>query len=124
MRVAGGPRSVPVEGQLARWLARFDAHGAALSPSQAAQWVVVWRQEEAVGARSQLPRRLRGPGVARERPSNHFLVGRALFRTNTIAGTLRDDLGRLRSSTASVEAALWESRRDVWGSVPNLPFHC
>ena len=22
---------------------------------------------------------------------------------------------------ASIEAALWESRRDVWGSVPNLP---
>ena len=52
---SGGSHSVPVGGQVAHWLAGFDARPTTLSPGQAAQWVIVWRQEEAVGARSQLP---------------------------------------------------------------------
>ena len=65
--------------------------------------------------------RLRGPGVARKRPGNHFLMGRALFRTNPTASTLKDDRGQLCSSPANIEAALWASRQEAGGSAPSLP---
>ena len=98
MRIAGGSLSMPVEGQVAQWLAGFDAHPTTLSPSQAAKWA-----------------------TARERPNNHYLVGRANFRANPTAGALSDDHGQLCTSPASINAALWENKQELWGCVPSLP---
>ena len=68
-----------------RWPVEYDFTGSVLDLAFAAQWLAVWRREEAVAGRSELPRRLTGPRVRREGHTNHYLVGRLLFRQASLA---------------------------------------
>ena len=120
-QVARAKQSTPVEGLLQQWMRGCVALDELLTPAEAAEGLGVWRQEVDIAARGALPRRLAGPGVRREGGANHYRVGRLLFNRLQQGPELESDGGRVCATPGEVEAALWESRREVWGTVPDLP---
>eukprot|EP00974_Lingulodinium_polyedra_P000600 57737-Lingulodinium_polyedra.AAC.1 len=79
--------------------------------------MVTYRTLSGLNGKTRLPRRLRGVGTERDRPGRIRTSGRLRFHGKHVGGIniLRED-GTVLESPAAVEEAIWQARRDVWGT--------
>lgn len=105
---------------LARWLADVCPAAASgdeagvCSPGQAYGWLTVLRQLRRTAARTQLPRHVTGPGVAREDVPERVAVGRTLFQRRHRATPVHTIDGDAVPFGAASEHVMWESRQALW----------
>ena len=104
---------------LALWLEDFGVTSAGLHPEEAAGWLATWERQQRAHIAGRLPRRVAGPGAARDFPGRARTSARRLFRPRRHRGLrLVGPTGRLHSKPREVEEALWESRRNIWATRP------
>ena len=106
---------------LLRWLAAIEQTDRELSPERAARLLTVWRHTEAARRAQTTPARLRGPTARRTQGPEAVRIGRSVYRQRHTIRGVRDGQGGWHEHPTEVEAILWTSRADIWGSHPDAP---
>ena len=114
--VAGIP-----EGEMLAWLRGVGWSGTLLSPEDAAAWLHVWQQEQALTRRRAVHPFLGGPQVHSTRRTEATSVGRQVFRNRMQGRGVRDTAGILHLDPRTTEPLLWADRADIWTRPPALP---
>ena len=113
--------SVTPDGALADWLRAYGWDGSPISPEDAACWADAWRHEQHQATLTAAPARARGPTARRAPLARTWAIGRRLFKRLHRVTTLRRPDGTATSLGQEIDEALWESRADIWCSLPASP---
>ena len=116
--IARGEGSRRVAGPLADWLVAMGCDDLWLGPRDAAVWLERWRGEQSQGPMARLPAWQRGPAAGRPAASDAVRLGRRLFAKGQPLKGLRRESGVWEDDPAAMEAMLWDSRAEVWGTAP------
>ena len=109
------------EGEMLDWLRGVGWSGTTLSPEEAAAWLHVWQQEQALTRRRAVHPFLSGPQVHTSQRAEATSVGRQIFRDRIQGRGVRDAAGTLQTNPRITEPLLWEDRVDIWTRPPALP---
>ena len=117
-------RSRPPSRALRRWLVARGGDEQdidLIEPEAAIRWNAVYENEMQNARAAKAQARLRQAEVSRAPLQCRYKVGRALYKGRSAVNAIVDEKGHRHTRPEGIAKALWNSRKDLWESVPPLP---
>ena len=107
--------------ELQEWLHSFGVDTAALDPETAANWLLLWRHQNARKPHRVLPDWAAGPTVRRPLLAGRYVEGKRLYKGKVPIHGVEGPDGEWIEDAERIEAVLWRGREDIWSKFPDCP---